>query len=146
MNVFTLFRITVVAPIILAVASAVYIHFMESSLSQEWQDLLSWRNDGGLLSYAADGNSALTWTIIICLALLLLAALVNQVLFFFYWKPSRRIFLIFVIISYASLLILGLEVLTPVEHFLLQLSTLLIGVSLALAFHSPVSQRFSGKP
>ena len=56
------------------------------------------------------------------------------------------IFLITSILLYPAMLLFGLSILTPVEYVLYEIAAFASGVSLALAFYSPVAKRFSNTP
>lgn len=146
MSPFILFRLSVVVPFILTVAAVIYAFWAEASFSQEWKDIFAWNGDGGMIPYSMDDASIATWIFVLTLSLTAIVAMLNQILFFFCWKPSRMIFLITNILMYPAILLLGLSVLAPVEYMLYQLSAFISGISLALAFYSPVAQRFSSSP
>lgn len=76
-----------------------------------------------------------------CLLAVLLV--VNQVLLFFYWGPSRFIYFLSYLLLIPATLLQGLNVFSPVEYFLYEVSTFLSGMTLALAYFSPVAERFS---
>ncbi len=142
MNVFFLFRLSVVAPVALTLGGVAYSILAESSFSSEWGDILAWNGDGGMLPDDLGTASGWTWMVIGLLGLAALAALVNQVLLFFYWKLSREIYLASCVLLYPSTMFFGLSVLTPVEYMLYEISAFLSGVTLALAYYSPVAERF----
>ena len=142
MNPFLIFRLSVVAPIPLCLASAMYASWAEPSFSQNWRDLIAWNGDGGMLPNDFTDASMMTWAYIIVLAVTTLTILVNQVLFYFYWRHSRIVYLISYIILYPLLLLSGISILTPVEYVLYDLATFVSGMALALAYFSPVAERF----
>lgn len=142
MNVFSLFRISVVAPIVLIGIGIAYAILAESSFSQEWRDIIAWNGYGGIFFDDLNTASIWRWIAIGSIGLVALIRLINQFLLFFYWKPSRIIFSISCIIFYPTLLICGLSVLNPIEYFLYEVSTFLSGITLALAYYSPVARRF----
>jgi hypothetical protein len=115
------------------------------SFSQDWQDLMAWNGDGGSLPDDLTLAPPHIWLLIGAIGLTALIALVNQVLLFFYWKPSRTIFLVSCALLYPLMLLLGLTIITPVEYLLYELSALFTGISLALAYYSPVANRFTTK-
>jgi hypothetical protein len=142
MNVFLLFRLSIILPLILSGAGVIYAFTARESFSQDWQDLMAWHGDGGILPDNLSTTPLSIWIVIGAFGVVTLVALINQVLLFFYWKPSRIIFLASCILLYPTALLLGLTVLTPVESLLYELSTLITGITLALAFYSPVAERF----
>jgi hypothetical protein len=142
MNPFVLFRLSVVAPVPLCIAGVVYASWSYSSFSQNWRDLIAWNGDGGMLPNYFTDASVMTWAFMALVAVMALITLVNQVLFYFYWRYSRVIYLISFITSFPATLLLGLSITTPVENVLNQMATFMSGMALALAYFSPVAERF----
>lgn len=141
-NVFTLFRISVVTPIVLSVLGVAYSFLAEPSFSENWKNLIEWSGDGSVFPEDASATSPWIWLLIGFLGLLAIVTLINQVFLFFYWKPSRGIYLAGCILSYLSTLLFGLNVLPPVEYLLYEVATFVSGITLALAYFSPVAERF----
>lgn len=146
MSPFTLFRISIIAPVVLWIAGVAYSVLAESSFSQDWKDVLAWNGNGGMIPNSLSDVSIAEWAFILSVGLTAVVAVLNQILLFFYWKPSRVIYLVTSILFYPTILLCGLTVFTPVEYMLYDLATFISGVSLALAFYSPVAQRFTTKP
>lgn len=142
MKVFFLFRLSIIAPVALSGIGIAYAILAESSFSQDWQDIITWNGDGGIFPDDLSTATAWTWVIIGVICLTAIIALLNQILLFFYWKPSRTIFLFSCILLYPAMLLFGLSILTPVEYVLYEISAFLSGVTLALAYYSPVAERF----
>ena len=142
MNAFLIFRLSVVAPIPLCLASAIYASWAEPSFSQNWRDLIAWNGDGGMLPNDFTDASVMTWAFMSLVAVMVLITLVNQVLFYFYWRHSRIIYLISFMTMYPVILFLGISITTPVENVLYDLATFVSGMALALAYFSPVAERF----
>ncbi|MFY8215025.1 MAG: hypothetical protein ACOVMP_00315 [Chthoniobacterales bacterium] len=142
-NPFALFRFCVVAPLVLIAGSVAYSIFAEATFSQQWRDILTWNGDGAMIDLNTEVWSAGVIVFAALCGLVMLLALINQVLFFFYWRPSRRLYLLLCFISYPMAFFFGLTILTPVEYVLLETATFLSGMSLALAYYSPVAARFS---
>jgi uncharacterized membrane protein (DUF485 family) len=84
----------------------------------------------------------MSWAFMILVAVMALITLVNQVLFYFYWRHSRIIYLISFMTSFLATLLLGVSITTPVENVLNEIATFLSGIALALAYFSPVAERF----
>lgn len=141
-NVFTLFRISVVTPLVLSVLGVAYSFLAEPFFPENWKNLIEWSGDGSVFPDDARAASPWIWLLFGLLALLAIALLINQVLLFFYWKPSRGIYLAGCILSYLSTLLFGLNILPPVEYLLYEVATFLSGITLALAYFSPVAERF----
>ena len=142
MNVFTVFRTSLVAPVVLSAIGIAYALLAETSFSQDWQDILAWNGDGGIFSDDFSTTPVWSWIIIGSLGLGTLVALLNQILLFFYWKPSRTIYLVTCILLYPIMLFMGLGIFTPVEYVLYEISTFISGITLALVYYSPVAERF----
>lgn len=146
LNVFLLFRTSILAPPVLSLAAVLYALLVERSLSAEWRDLMTWNGDGAFLLGDEIPSSTLAWVLhwalVAAVGLAAIGALVNQVLLFFYWKPARAIYLASCLVFYPLGLLLGLSITTPLESFLYECSTFLSGMTLALAYHSPVAERF----
>ena len=145
MNLFLLFRLSIVLPVILSGAGIVYTMTAHDLFSQDWQDLMAWNGNGGILPDDLSLAPPQVWLIIGAIGSTAAIALVNQVLLFFYWKPSRTIFLVSCALLYPAMLLLGLTILTPVEYLLFELSALFTGVTLALVYYTPVANRFTNK-
>lgn len=136
------FRSVVAASFLTGMAAVIYSFGAESGFSQDWQDLLAWNGNGGVFSDNFDDLSATGWVMVVAMLLLLLVAVVNNVLFFFCWRHSRGIYLWTWIAAIGITLCLGLNITTPIEEALLQASTFLSGVALALAYCSPIAEHF----
>jgi len=143
MNPFAIFRFCVAAPLVLTAAAVAYSIFAEATFPEQWRDILTWNGHGGVVDLDAESLSAGAIVFVAVLGVLALLAIVNQVLLFFYWRPSRLLYLISCVMLFPTVLFLGLTILTPVEYLLLELSTFLAGMALALAYYSPVASRFS---
>ena len=142
MNPFLIFRLSVVAPVPLYLAGVIYASSAEPSFSQSWRDLIAWNGDGGMLPNDFTDASVMSWAFMILVAVMALITLVNQVLFYFYWRHSRIIYLINFMTSFLATLLLGVSITTPVENVLNEIATFLSGIALALAYFSPVAERF----
>ena len=142
MNPFLIFRLSVVAPVPLYLAGVIYASSAEPSFSQSWRDLIAWNGDGGMLPNDFTDASVMSWAFMILVAVMALITLVNQVLFYFYWRHSRIIYLISFMTSFLATLLLGVSITTPVENVLNEIATFLSGIALALAYFSPVAERF----
>ncbi len=99
-----------------------------------------------MIPYSMDDASVGTWFFIVTVGVTALVGMLNQIALFFYWKPSRMIFLFTCLPLYLSTLLFGLSVLSPLEYLLYELSAFISGISVALAFYSPVAQKFSVDP
>ena len=142
MNAIFLFRLSVVAPVALTGIGIAYAILAEPSFSQDWQDIIAWNGDGSIFPDDLRTATAWTWVIIGVICLAATISLLNQIFLFFFWKPSRTIFLASCILLYPAMLLFGLTILTPVEYFLYEIAAFLSGVTLALAYYSPVAERF----
>lgn len=142
MNVFHVFRFSVVAPMVLTGIGVAYAIVAESTLPGNWQDILTWNGDGGIFQNDPSTTPLLHWVVIGFIALVAVITLLNQILLFFYWKPSRIIYLASCVGFYPMMLLSGLIILTPLESMLYELSAFISGITLALAFYSPVAERF----
>ncbi|MEM9479188.1 MAG: hypothetical protein AAGA58_05930 [Verrucomicrobiota bacterium] len=142
MNVFTLFRVSVVAPILLSGMGVAYATFSQASFSQDWQDILAWNGDGGILPDDLSTAPVWVWIVIWFFGLCALVVFVNQILLFFYFKPSRTIYLVSCVLFYPSMLLWGLSILTPMEYVMYEVSAFISGITLALVYYSPVAERF----
>jgi hypothetical protein len=141
MNSFTAFRTSIIVAPIIALLALIYTTVAIPTFSQDWQDLLSWAGDGGVF---VDGDefSSSDIALLVGLIALTFVALGNQVALFFYWRPSRSIFLGLTILGFVATPFLGLTVAPPMETFGYELSIFISGMTLALAYFSPVAERF----
>ncbi len=141
MNPITLFRASVIAAPMIAILAFAYTLAASSSFSQDWQDILAWSGNGGILS---KGEEIVMTDIVIMIlgVILLIVAVGNQIALFFYWKPSRLLFFILTILGFVVTPFLGLTVLPPIETLGYELATFISGITLAMAYFSPVSEKF----
>jgi hypothetical protein len=143
MNMTLVFRTAVVLSPLLAVAAIAYQELAGNTFSQEWRDLIAWDGYGGLFFGEEDGE-LMTPTFLILVGFVLLL-LVNQVALFFYWGPSRWIYLSCIVIAFLIYPFVGITVLTPIASSFYYLSMVLDGLILALAFYSPIAEKFSSR-
>lgn len=141
MNPITLFRASVIAAPVIAVLAFAYTLAAPSSFSQDWQDILAWSGNGSILS---KGEEIVTTDIVIMIlgVILLIVAVGNQIALFFYWKPSRLLFFILTILGFVVTPFLGLTVSPPLETLGYELAAFISGITLAMAYFSPVSEKF----
>jgi hypothetical protein len=137
MNPSTLFRASVIAAPLVAVLAAAYTLIATPSFSQDWQDVLAWSGNEGVLS---EGEGFAPADIVMMLVIII--AVGNQIALFFYWNPSRLIYLTFTILGFLATPFFGLVVSPPLEALGYELSVFISGVTLALAYFSPVAERF----
>lgn len=141
MNPYIAFRTSVVAAPLIDALAVIYMMSATPSFTQDWQDLLAWSGDGGILT---DEEELAPKDIVMIIVILVYAliALGNQIALFFYWKPSRTIYIILTILGLLATPFLGLTVAPPLEMLGHELSLYISGATLALAYFSPVSERF----
>ncbi len=142
MNPFNAFRASVVAAAVIAVMTIVYTPAATCTFSQDWQDLLAWSGDGHIFSDREEFAPRTDIAISVLLVVFLIVAVGNQIALFFYWKPSRLIYLCLTIIGYLTVPFSGLTVSPPLETLGYELTNFFSGVTLALAYFSPVAERF----
>ncbi len=137
------FRWSLVLSPAAAIAAGIYSFVAASRFPQDWQDLLAWNGDGWWLPIS-ESDEISTRELLIAGALLAfgLAALANQIAMFFFWSPSRHIYLVLCIIGFGLTPGLGLTVQPPLETLGYELSAFIGGVTLAMAYLPPVSDRF----
>jgi len=141
MNPFIIFRVSVIVAPLIAIITLFYSVFAVLGFSQEWQDILTWSGDEGLLSEG--GEFKLPENIIwIFLTGFLMVAMGNQIALFFYWKPSRLIYFVVTILSFIIIPFCGLTVSPPLETLGFELSNYISAITLTLAYFSPVAARF----
>jgi hypothetical protein len=140
------FRLAVASSLLTSIAAMGYSVWAESRFPQEWRDVLSWNGNGGILPYSFDDMSVGQWMALVFICLLVFVILVNDVLFFFYWRYSRAIYLWTSVLGITVTLMCGLLIMTPIEGALYHASLFLSGIALALAYCSPVAERFTSSP
>lgn len=142
-SLISLFRLTLFLSPLFAILSCVYTYVATPQFSQEWKDLLEWSGDGFAFGILDSGKLTFPKVAFAVGGLLFfLAVVANQVALFFFWRPSRTGFLILSIIGFGLIPFMGLQVVPPWEAFFYELSVFLSGVTLALAYFSPLSVKF----
>ena len=68
---------SVVAPVPLYIAGAVYATWSDSSFSQNWRDLIAWNGDGGMLPNDFTDASVMSWAFTFMVAAMTLITLAN---------------------------------------------------------------------
>ena len=140
-----MFRASVVLGPLLAVAGTVYNVIMGERIPPDWQEALKFSGHGGIIPPGEEDLTArealLVWLLMGVLAL----GLVNQIALFFYWWASRHVYLFFYVFAVFSLLFFGLSVQLPAEAVLYEFSAVLSGMTISLAYYSPVAARFRRK-
>jgi len=142
MNSSTLFRVAVIAEPITAILAGFQTALLTPMYSEDWQLLLAWSGDGGMFNNGEELHARDVILISLALAIFVIY-LANQIGLFFYWKPSRLIYVFITATGFALAPFLGLTVAPPMEVFWTQLSALISGITLALLFFSPISDRFA---
>ena len=131
----------------LAITALIYTEVARGGFSQDWQDLLAWSGDGGLIPAAdTESDESIGRNTIVALVstlLLLIVGLANQVAMFFFWRPSRHVFATLCLVGFVATPCFGLLVAPPIEYFLTELAMFVSGITLALCYYStPVVNRF----
>ncbi len=150
MNAQKLFRVLLLVSLI-ATVTAPTLHYAASSrVSADWKTLLQWDGDGGLVDRVPDEFPSAWGARILLVAGLTVAlgfalfALVTQIGMFFFWRVARPGFLVVTVVSIALTPLFGLSVTLPLEGMLYDVATLCDGAALAMAYCSPLSERFYG--
>lgn len=142
MNPVFLFRLSILLHWACSGAGILYALVAESFFPQDWQDLMAWNGNGSVFPENLREASVPIGILIGAITLFALISTANQVFLLFFWKPARSIYLASCIIQYPMILLFGLSILSPVEVMFYEMAALLSGVTLALAFYSPVADRF----
>lgn len=138
-----IFRCSLVLSPAVGVAGGIYSLVAASHFSQDWQDLLAWNGDGSWLPLDESQEIGGVLLLLAGAFAVLIAALANQIAMFFFWPPSRHIYAFLCVIGFVLSLSLGLTVQPPLETLGYELSAFIAGVSLAMAYLPPVSERFT---
>jgi hypothetical protein len=142
MNIFTAFRLSVISAPVIALSAIAYTLLATPTFSQDWQVILAWSGDGGIL-LQDEQFSATDMAVMVTFVAFAIVSVINQIALFFYWRPSRLILLILTILGFAATPFLGLSVSPPFEALAIDTSVFLSGFALALAYYSPVAERFT---
>ena len=138
------FRIIVGLSLALTIASAIAAAFPGAS-SEEWAAVLQWHGNGGVSQYIAENIPESMWARIalgIVAAVLAISAIAIQIGMFLLWRFARIGY-----VCLSALLILtvafdGLVVMVPAEAALYQLSLIVDGVVIAMAYLQPIASYF----
>jgi len=144
MSASTVFRMSVVLSPLLAIAGVLYFLTTSPHLSTEWQTLLEWSGDGAMifLNEVPENPSPIDITIASAFALILIAIVINQIALFFYRSWARTVYLWANIAGFALTPFLGLSIALPLETLFTEMSIFVSGITLALAYFSPVAEKF----
>lgn len=137
-----IFRMTVVAAPLLVLLGVAYTTLATPHFSREWQELIAQAGNGSIVPAEEEDMTSGSLFLVFQVFGFVLAAMVNQVALFFFWGPSRHIYAICMVISFAMVPLFGLVVQPPIESLLYEISLFLSGITLALAYASPVAGRF----
>lgn len=138
------FRLVVTLSIALAVASAIVAVF-PGPLSEDWKTLLLWHGNDGLRDRFLGNLPESTWTRAvwaIILAGLLVYAFAAIVGLFFFRRFARFGFVCIGAFTLALVPFDGLVVMTPLEAAVVQLTLVLDGVIVAMAYLPPIRGEF----
>lgn len=151
MNTQTLFRALVLASLFTSIAAMVVDYTAPNHASSDWKAVLEWDGDGGFHEHVPD-ELPTSWIARILLGTSIFIAIaftlfifVSQIGLLFFWKFSRPGFLVGSVFWLALNPFGGLYVAIPLEATLYQFVGLCEGAILAMAYFSPLSERFSGR-
>ena len=145
MTLITLFRVLVVAAPVLATLGIAANYFGAAHVSQDWRDILAWSGDSAWIpdpSSIWQTQRLLAILVILLYVVIVVAALVAQVGLFLFWRFARPLALILAVLGEALVLGFGLSIFLPLEQMLYDLCLLSEGAILALAYFSPLHERF----
>ncbi len=138
------FRILVLASLLSTIGGIAVQFSAVEQVSHDWKTLLEWHGDGGLFERLPDEVSESSGGLVLGVFVAFVAfALVAQIGMLFFWPFARLGFLVTTLIWTAMLPMMGLSVMLPIEGMLYGIATLCDGASLAMAYFSPISSRFS---
>ena len=147
MSLRTLFRVLVVLPPLLAVASLTYHCLAEPGLSEDWRAILAWNGDGGWLP--SDSEEPLTFASTIAWLVvgisLVIALLAVQVGLFFFRAWARTANLVLTVVFLITVPFSGLSISLPLEAACYEAVSIADGFLLALAYFSPLRRQFAKK-
>lgn len=150
MNMQKLFRALLLVSLF-ATVMALTLHLTASSrVSEDWKTLLQWDGDAGLVDRVPDTLPSSWGARILLIAGFLVAiafvvlTLLTQIGMMLFWRFARPGFLITTALSLVLSPFLGLSVTLPLEGAMYYLATLCDGAVLAMAYFSPLSERFYG--
>ena len=142
------FRLIVGLSLAFAVASAVPSFFL-GGISEEWKIVLQWHGNEGvfekLLDNLPESGVARAGLLIVLISFLTYVVAV-QVGMFLFWRFARVGYLLLTAGFVVLVSLDGLVVMTPFEAALCQLSLILDGAVLAIAYLQPISSYFEKLP
>lgn len=149
MNAITLYRVFLLVPIFTGIAVTILHYAAPGYVSEDWRALLQWDGNGGLFDQLpSERPSRLTERIVVVVSVVasagfVLFALAVQIGMLFYWRFARPASLAVTMIVVALTPFLGVSVTLPLENMLYDVGALCDGAALAMAYSSPISERFN---
>lgn len=142
MNIKIIFRILLLATLVLPIIAIVYTEMSIPYQSKDMQDLLAWDGYGGLMSPVnIDPNLEMIWIGVLVLMLILI--LVGYVGLFLFKKWGRTITVSITIISFLLTPFMGILVALPVTATIDGISCMLFGIVLSMAYLPPLESEFN---
>ncbi|MDQ3623258.1 MAG: hypothetical protein M3463_12315 [Verrucomicrobiota bacterium] len=141
MSLAAVFRILLVASFIGAFAGLALQPLLAPHLPQDWTDVMAWDGNRGAINFENSHPYAMISALRVLGAVLILSV-VAQIGLFVFWPPARLLYAAAVALSMAFELLVGLSVLPPWDSFFNAVTYACDGAILALAYASPLSERF----
>jgi hypothetical protein len=142
-----IFRFMVALSLALMLA-AVLAGFFPPELPEQWESILEWNGDGGITEALIDSVPEDGPYAALALAPLIgifLMSLLFQIGLFFFWRFARFGYVILVGFYVALGAFDGLYIATPLEQALFELTSLVDGAIIAMAYLPPVRDYFEAK-
>ncbi len=142
MSLAAIFRTLLVVSFIGAFAGLALQPLLEPHLPQDWTDVIAWDGNRGAISFENSQPYAMISALRLIGAVLILSV-VAQIALFVFWPPARLLYAAAVALSVAFESLVGLSVQPPWESFFSAVTYACDGAILALAYASPLRERFA---
>lgn len=147
MNIPLLFRFLLVFSVVISLAGEIYPMLGLHETSEDLETILMWEGYQGILPFHEDDEWGVTPIIGVVIALLVLIAfIIGLIGAFLFKKWGRTLLAVSTLIGIFFTPFMGLMVGLPIEMFLHEVSGGAFFIALAMAFLSPLKEKFENIP
>jgi hypothetical protein len=140
------FRSLIIASLAFAIIGAVYAEVAVGYVSEDWQNLYSWRDDGGVFDIIENyENIYVVILMIILFAFLIIWMIYSAIGLFLFHKIARKLNLYLWCFVFLLYPLLGLQIYFPIEYFFYELSNLASTGVLFLSYFSEIKHKFESE-
>ena len=121
---------------------AIYTELSLETYSQDWQDLITWDGDGGVFTNDDDIFATENILYLLFFSSLIVLVSASAVGLYFFKKWARTLTVVLSIVGLFVTYFMGISITTPVETISYDISAFLSGIIIAMAYLSPLNERF----